>query len=271
MARKAVMAKKKAASKKSPNRKPMAKKPASRKPAAPARKSSGAKGAGTAGKNSRGTSRQRQARKAAKPTLYGAAPSGPTYKVALMFSLLGEPFAFRHTDLRSGAHKMPEFLAINRYGQVPALTDGELSLCQSGSILQHLAAKHKKFGGKDAQQQARAREWLFWDADRLSPGIFRTRAAIRGFINLAPETTLYFRDHADNGLRVLEAQLGKSKFVAGVEPTIGDIACYGVLAFAREGTFDLALYPNISAWMQRMESLPGFKPPYELLPLHDIA
>ena len=258
MARKTAKAKKKTAGRKSAN-----KKPASRKSAVPVRRSSGAKGARTA--------RKAPARTAAKPVLYGAAPSGPTYKVALMFSLLGEPFAFRHTDLRSGAHKMPEFLAINRYGQVPALTDGELSLCQSGSILQHLAAKHRKFGGKDAQQQARAREWLFWDADRLSPGVFRTRAAIRGFVNLAPETTLYFRDHADNGLRVLESQLGKSKFVAGVEPTIGDIACYGVLAFAREGSFDLALYPNISAWMQRMESLPGFKPPYELLPLHDIA
>ena len=266
MARKAVKAKKK-----SPNKKPMGKKSLAGKSTAPARRSSGAKGARTVRKTARSTPRKAPARAAAKPTLYGAAPSGPTYKVALMFSLLGEPFAFRHTDLRSGAHKMPEFLAINRYGQVPALTDGELSLCQSGSILQHLAAKHKKFGGKDAQQQARAREWLFWDADRLSPGVFRTRAAIRGFVNLAPETTLYFRDHADNGLRVLESQLGKSKFVAGLEPTIGDIACYGVLAFAREGSFDLALYPNISAWMQRMESLPGFKPPYELLPLHDIA
>jgi len=266
MARKPVKAKKKAAGRKSPG-----KKSASRKSAAPARRSPGAKGARTTRKTARGIPRKSPARAAAKPTLYGAAPSGPTYKVALMLSLLGEPFAFRHTDLRSGAHKMPEFLAINRYGQVPALTDGELSLCQSGSILQHLAAKHGKFGGKDAQQQARAREWLFWDADRLSPGVFRTRAAIRGFVNLAPETTVYFRDYADNGLRVLESQLGKSKFVAGVEPTIGDIACYGVLAFAREGAFDLAQYPNISAWMQRMEGLPGFKPPYELLPLHDIA
>jgi len=266
MARKPVKAKKQAAGRKSPG-----KKSASRKSAAPARRSPGAKGARTTRKTARGIPRKSAARAAAKPTLYGAAPSGPTYKVALMLSLLGEPFAFRHTDLRSGAHKMPEFLAINRYGQVPALTDGELSLCQSGSILQHLAAKHGKFGGKDAQQQARAREWLFWDADRLSPGVFRTRAAIRGFVNLAPETTVYFRDYADNGLRVLESQLGKSKFVAGVEPTIGDIACYGVLAFAREGAFDLAQYPNISAWMQRMEGLPGFKPPYELLPLHDIA
>ena len=184
-----------------------------------------------------------------------------------MLALLGEPFDFSHVDLRTGAHKTPEFLAINRYGQIPAMTDNGLALCQSGAILQYLATKHGKFGGKDAQQQARAREWLFWDADRLSPGVFRTRAMVRGFVNLAPETGVYFRDHAENGLRVLEAQLGKSKFVAGVEPTIGDVACYGVLAYAREGAFDLALYPNIAAWMERMEALKGFKPPYELLPL----
>jgi glutathione S-transferase len=270
MARKAVKAKKRTAGKK-PARKTLTlkkttlKKPGSKKP-------TGRHSSAAAKPNRKATAKPAaRKRPAAKPTLHGAAPSAPTYKVALMLSLLGEPFAFRHTDLRSGAHKTPEFLAINRYGQVPALSDGELLLCQSGSILQHLAAKHKKFGGKDALQQARAREWLFWDADKLAPGVLRTRAAIRGFVNLAPEVTLYFRDHADSGLRVLEAQLGKSKFVAGVEPTIGDIACYGVLAFAKEGAFDLALYPNISAWMQRMESLPGFKPPYELLPLHDIA
>ncbi len=214
---------------------------------------------------------RRAASKIAKPTLHGAAPSGPTYKVALMFALCGEPFSYRHIDMRAGAHKAPEFLKINRYGQVPAMTDDRLTLCQSGAILQYLADKYKKFGGKDAQQRARAREWLFWDADRLSPGIFRTRAAARGFLTLDPAVGAFFRDHGDNGLRTLEALLGKSKFVAGVEPTIGDIACYGVLAFAKEANFDLAIYPNIMAWMSRVQKLKGFKPPYELLPLHDIA
>lgn len=253
MVRKAVRTKKKTASRKpaKPARKAAVRKPAPRKPAK------------SAGKGARKTS----ARAASKPTLHGSPYSGPTYKVALMLALLGEPFEFSFVDLRAGAHKTPEFLAINRYGQIPAMTDDGLSLSQSGAILQYLAAKHGKFGGKDAQQQARAREWLFWDADRLSPGVFRTRAMIRGFVNLAPETGLYFRDHAENGLRVLETQLGKSKFVAGVEPTIGDVACYGVLAFAREGAFDIALYPNIAAWMERMQALKGFKPPYELLPL----
>jgi hypothetical protein len=43
------------------------------------------------------------------------------------------------------------------------------------------------------------------------------------------------------------------------------------MAFAKEANFDLALYPNVTAWMPRIEKLKGFKPPYELLPLHDIA
>jgi glutathione S-transferase len=256
MARKTLKLKKKAGKSVRPAKKP-ARKAAARK--APVPKASARKAA--------------PARKSAKtkPTLHGSAFSGPTYKVALMFSLLGEPFAYHHVDMRAGAHKAPDHMAINRYGQVPAMVDGDLTLCQSGAILKYLAEKHKKFAGKDAQQKQRALEWLFWDADRLSPGVFRTRAAIRGFVQLAPDTGLYFRDHGENGLKVLESQLGKSKFVAGVEPTIGDVACYGVLAFAKEAAFDLNQYPNISAWMARMEKLSGFKPPSEMLPLHDIA
>jgi glutathione S-transferase len=60
------------------------------------------------------------------------------------------------------------------------------------------------------------------------------------------------------------------KFVAGV-PRIGDIGCSSVLVFAEQANLDLALYPNVTAWMARIEKLKGFKPRYELLPLHDIA
>lgn len=210
-------------------------------------------------------------RKGPRPMLHGIAFSGPTYKVALMFALSGEPFAYKHMDMQAGAHKAPDYLAINRYGQVPAVIDGALRLCQSGAILQYLADKFGKFSGKNAEERARAREWLFWDADRLAPGIFRSRGVARGFLKLDPGAAGYFRDHGEQGLKVLEAELGKTPFVAGKSPTIGDIACYGVLAFAKEGEFDLSAYPNISAWMDRVQNLKGFKGPYDLLPLHDIA
>jgi glutathione S-transferase len=60
-------------------------------------------------------------------------------------SLLGQDFAYKHVDLRASAHKKPEYLAINRFGQEPALVDGDLKLCQSGSILLYLADKSARW------------------------------------------------------------------------------------------------------------------------------
>src|SRR6266849_1425305 len=115
-------------------------------------------------------------------TLYGHQLSGPTYKVALMLALSGEPFSYHHVDLRAGAHKQPDYLAKNRFGQVPSLVDGDLKLCQSGSILLYLADKFGKMGGKTAEEKARVREWLFWEFDRLAPNVYRPRAIKRGFM-----------------------------------------------------------------------------------------
>jgi len=203
-------------------------------------------------------------------TLYGVALSGPTYKAALMLSLCGERFSYRHTNLREGAHKTPQFLAINRYGQVPALVHGELKLCQSGAILQYLSETTGKFGGSETLVRQRSREWLFWDADRLSPGVYRTRAIARGFFKAEPPTAAVYREAGEAGLKVLDQALAGSAFLTGAAPTIADVACYGVVAFAEEGEFRLADYPSIKSWGTRMSALPGFKAPYDLLPMADI-
>jgi glutathione S-transferase len=203
-------------------------------------------------------------------TLHGIALSGPTYKVALMLTLCGERFSYRHTNLREGAHKTPAFLAINRYGQVPALEHGELKLCQSAAILQYLAEVLGKFGGADAPTRQRSREWLFWDFDRLSPGLFRTRAIARGFFKAEPPVAAVFREAGEAGLGVLDQSLAAQPFLTGAAPTIADIACYGAVAFAEEGDFRIADWANIKAWGARIAALPGFKAPYDLLPMADI-
>ena len=63
---------------------------------------------------------------------------------------------------------------------MPALVDGDLKLCQSGSILLYLADKFGKMGGKTPEEKARVREWLFWEFDRLAPNVYRPRAVKRG-------------------------------------------------------------------------------------------
>lgn len=204
-------------------------------------------------------------------TLYGIWLSGPTYKAGLALSLMGQSFAYKHVDLRAGAHKQPDYLAINRFGQVPALVDGDLKLCQSGSILLYLADKFGKMGGKSAEEKARVREWLFWEFDRLASNIYRPRAIKRGFMKADDNVHQMYLNQAGDALKVLDAALAKSDFLVGSEATIADVAVYGDVAYADEAAIDLAPYANVKAWMARVEKLPGFKKYEDVLPKQDAA
>jgi glutathione S-transferase len=198
-------------------------------------------------------------------TLYGHQLSGPTYKVALMLALSSEPFTYHHVDLRAGAHKQPDYLAKNRFGQVPCLYDGSHHYSQSASILQYLAEKLKKFDGKNAEEHAHIREWMFWDFDRLAPGIFRSRAFKVGLRKAEPPVIENYKTDGEAALAVLEAHFGKHGWLVGDKPTIADIDCYGVVHYAPIA-FDLAKYPKLTEWKKRFEELPGFGTPEEIIP-----
>ncbi|QCK87923.1 glutathione S-transferase family protein [Phreatobacter aquaticus] len=206
-------------------------------------------------------------------TLHGFWLSGPTYKVALMLSMAGEPFAYRQLNLRAGEHKSPEFLKINRFGQVPALEDGKLglSLCQSASILEHLAFELGKFQGDGPADMIHAREWMFWDFDRLAPPIYRLRAQRLGIRSYnQPIVEMYFAD-GSAALKVLDDALAGKQWLVGSKPTIADIDVYGVAHYAPAAGFDMAAYPNVAAWMKRFEALPGFGQPKGTVPLEHVA
>lgn len=206
-----------------------------------------------------------------KLTLYGIWLSGPTYKAGLALSLMGQSFAYKHVDLRSGAHKQAEYLAINRFGQVPALVDGDLKLCQSGSILLYLADKFSKMGGTTPEEKVRVREWLFWEFDRLASNIYRPRAIKRGFLKADDSIYALYTGLASDALKVLDAALAKSPFLVGNAATIADVAVYGDVAYSDEAGIDLSPYPNVKAWMGRIEKLPGFKKYEDVLPKQDAA
>ena len=199
-------------------------------------------------------------------TLHGLWLSGPTYKVALMLSLCRQPFDYVHVDLRAGEHKQAAYLEKNRYGQVPCLTDGTANFCQSASILQYLAEALGQFDGKSPQERARIREWMFWDFDRLAPTIYRSRGIRMGFRQADDAVKAMYADEGKVALTVLDKELGKSEWLVGGHPTIADIDVYGVVRYAADGGFDLAAYPNISAWKTRFEALPGFGTPEQLMP-----
>ena len=112
-------------------------------------------------------------------------------------------------NLREGQHKQPDYLVKNRYGQVPALRDGQVYYVQSAAILQHLADELHKFDGKTEVEKNRIREWLFWQWDKLAVPVFRLRARARGLRQFGDEVRIMYDTEAKAALAVLENELGE--------------------------------------------------------------
>jgi len=195
--------------------------------------------------------------------LHGITFSGPTYKVGLMLSLAGEAFDYVHLDMMAGAHKQPAHMARQRYGQVPLLVDKSNGrhLCQSAAILEYLSDTLGKFGGSTLDERLQAREWLYWDFDRLAAPLYRARTIKLGIRQAPPEVLEDCTKGAQAALKVLDAHLAGRDWLVGEGVTIADIDIYGVVAYAGEAGIDLGPYANLSAWMKRVEALPGFSAP----------
>ena len=202
----------------------------------------------------------------ARLVLNGHFRSGPSYKVALALSLMDLPFSYRHIDLRAGEQKTPEFLAKNRFGQVPVLEHGDLALCQSAAIMAYLGELTGKFLGKNSIERVRVREWLYWSFDKLAPPIYRSRGIRAGFRQAGPEIVEMYAGEGKAALAVIDAALAGHSFLVGEHPSIADVDAYGVIVYAEDAGFALSAYPNIVAWMRRFEALPGFGKPDDLLP-----
>lgn len=204
--------------------------------------------------------------KPARVTLHGFHLSLPSCKVGLMLTMIGVPWDYRHVDLPAGAHKSPDYAKLNRFMQVPALVDGDETVVQSNVILQHLAERFGAFGGVNAAEKRRIAEWLAWDFDRMEA--IRQVRFLRRFVPDSPALPLLFQ-RGEQALELLDRHLGASKFVAGPNPTIADIALFPTIATAEEAQYDAAKYPNIRDWGQRMMKLPGVAHPYALMPKED--
>lgn len=200
---------------------------------------------------------------AAEVTFYGSYLSGPTYKVGLMLRLCGVAYDYRHVDLAKGAQKTPEFLAINRYGQVPAIVHQGQGFCQSNSILTYLSETFGKYGAAGALRW-RAHEWLQWEADKLMPGIARTRFFTK-FVKAEPAVAENFRKSAEGALNQLNGLLGASDFALGASPSLVDVALYATVWQTEDGKIDISGLANILAWKKRVEALPGFGMPRDVL------
>lgn len=189
---------------------------------------------------------------------YRFALSGHSHRVELFLSLLGLPVEPVDVDLVQGAQKQPAFLAKNPFGQVPVIEDGDTVVSDSNAILVYLAARYDASGRwlpRDALGLARVQEWLSLAAGELAFGPAEARV-IKLFgakYDYARAKSLAARLYA-----VMDPHLATRRFLLGDHPTIADIAHFSYTAHAPEGGVSLEPYPNVRAWLGRIEALPNF-------------
>jgi glutathione S-transferase len=198
----------------------------------------------------------------------------PTYRVALMLRLCRTRFTFRYVSFQRGMHLTPEFRALSRWGQVPVLEDDGRIFVQSAAILEYLAETLGCFSADDLEARQYIREWLFWDADRLMPPLYAWYSVELGRRKLLPLSfdpvlVAEFDRKGTAALNIVDAHLACHHFLVGEGATIADICCYAGIAFARLSNKDLGAWPNVIAWAGRIEALPGFAEPFELLMMQD--
>lgn len=200
-------------------------------------------------------------------TLYGSFTSSSSYKPILFMALSGLPWSFRTVNLKNGVQKLPEYLAINRYGTVPALRHRGLTVVHSNPILDYLARATGRFDGATEQETWQAREWLSWEADQIT-NIAKVRHFAR-FRAVDPVIVEYYRPQAIAALDVVNAALAGRAWLVGDSCTIADIGCWGRMVFMAEGGFDITNWPNIVRWSDQLKAMPGFALPYDLIPKKD--
>lgn len=200
--------------------------------------------------------------------LYCFGESGNAYKAALTLTLAGYPWEPVFVDFFNGGTRTPEYRALNAMGEVPVFVEGEQVLCQSGVIQYEVVKKTGKLGGNSEHDQREIMRWVLWDNHKMSSQCGTARFLMNF---LAPEkrsaeVIQYLQGRLLAAFKVLDEHLKGREWIVGSGPTIADTACCGYLYYPEPFGFDRTAWPNISAWLDRISALPGFRLPYEMMP-----
>ncbi len=187
--------------------------------------------------------------------LYGTPRSGNAHKVRMALAFLDQPWTEELTD--AAARQSAAFAAINAMRQIPVYVEGDLRLRDSQAILAYLAARHRpgEWDGRTPQERGDIALWLSHAANEIANGPATLRLARQFGAVIAEDQA---QAVTARFLPVIEAHLAAHRWLVGDRLTIADLAASPYLALMAEAGIDLADWPAIGEWTQRIAALPGF-------------
>ena len=200
---------------------------------------------------------------------YWTTPNG--HKITLFLEESGLPYRVHPVNIGRGEQFAPDFLRIAPNNRIPAIVDqapaeggAPLSVFESGAILLYLADKTGRFIPQDLRGRNEALQWLFWQMGGLGPMAGQNHH----FTQYAPEPVPYAIDrYVKETARlygVLDKHLADGRdYIAG-DYSIADMACYPWIVPHERQRQDLADFPHLRAWFERIQARPATGRAYAL-------
>jgi len=210
-------------------------------------------------------------RQMAEYQLYCFAQSGNAYRAALMLNLIGADWEPVWVDFFvKGVQRSPQYRSeVNEMGEVPVLVHGARKLSQSGVILTYLAERSGKFVPQGENERLEALRWIIFDNQKVN-GYLGPYRFLRHLARPPGDPTViaFLKGRIDGNLAILDKRLATRDFMLGARPTIADLSLVGYMYYPPEELgFDIAAeHKHIAAWLARIQALPGWKHPYDLMP-----
>ncbi|QFT63630.1 glutathione S-transferase family protein [Roseivivax sp. THAF30] len=198
--------------------------------------------------------------------LYGHPDSGHACKVALALRLAGQAHETSRIDIWAPREtRDAAFLAASPAAEVPCLMIDGAPHVQSGAILLDLGERLTGLGGNNAAGMRRAREVLFWEANRIGmclPQLIEARRT--GAAPFPPGAVAWLEGRFAVDRDRFDLLLGDAPFFHGDAPGIADCAVWGYVQWVEKAgqTPSAAM----AAWLTRMRDLPVETRPEALFP-----
>ena len=185
-------------------------------------------------------------------------------KVSILLEETGLPYEAHLVDIMRGESHVPEFLALNPNGKIPAIIDPDgpggkpLGLFESGAILLYLADKAGRFIDADPARRWETVQWVFFQVGSIGP-MFGQLGWFHKFAGKDiedPRPKQRYVDETRRLLGVLDQRLSERQWIMGEDYGIADIATLGMVRnlITFYGARELVGYDefaNVDAWLQR--------------------
>jgi GST-like protein len=183
-------------------------------------------------------------------------------KVSIMLEECALPYRVHKINIGTNAEQFtPEYLKINPNGKIPSIVDPDgpggkpIAMMESGAILIYLAEKTNRFMSKENRYQVL--QWLMFQMGGVGPMFGQAHHFMRAKKDEIPYGSERYGNEAKRLYGVMDVRLKGNDFFAGNEYTIADMAIYPWVARHEWHRVDLAAFPNVKRWYDKLGARPA--------------